>query len=122
MKTIGSDKNVFVDVDETLIINKSHKEEFGITDKEWAANSFPMGISKTKVEVMPHFKHIEFIKELKSKNITIYVWSAGGKDWAEAVIKALGLEDFVDFAMTKPELYIDDLEADKWMRRIWFKP
>lgn len=48
------------------------------------------------------------------------MWSAGGGEWAEAVVKALGLEKYVDLVMNKPSWYYDDKEAKDWMgKRIY---
>jgi hypothetical protein len=47
----------------------------------------------------------------------VIVWSQGGDEWTEIVVKALKLQDCVDQIMTKPKWYFDDLPADEWMKR-----
>lgn len=63
----------------------------------------------------PHEKHIRLMKDYKARGFTIVVWSAGGVEWAETVVKALKLEEYVDAVFTKPCRYVDDLKCNEWM-------
>lgn len=47
----------------------------------------------------------------------VRIWSAGGVDWAETVVKALHLESYIDEVQTKVRWYYDDLDANEWMKR-----
>lgn len=110
---------VMVDVDETLILDRDP-----ITDKE-SLNEFvvnnPYDLENKKR--IPHFRHIELIKQMKGRGRYIGVWSGGGVLWAKEVVKALGLESYVDIVMTKPLGYVDDLQADRWLNNhIYLKP
>jgi len=63
----------------------------------------------------PHNGHIKILKDRKARGSFIVVWSAGGYAWANAVVKALGLEEYVDLVMTKPHAYVDDKQAAEIM-------
>lgn len=69
-----------------------------------------------------HWKHVEQLKLHKLRQHTIVVWSAGGSDWALNIVKALGLEEYVDLVMAKPTWYYDDLHCSEYMgKNIWIK-
>lgn len=115
--------SAWFDVDDTLIMWKSSekaKEKYGIEitcpeslimneDGELVA-----GGSWT-VKVVPHRSHIEQLKLHKSRGHLIVVWSAGGWDWANAAVKALGLEKYVDVVMSKPTWTYDDKKPEEFM-------
>ena len=68
---------------------------------------------------------------MKARGYSIVVWSAGGSDWAEVAVEALGIEDWVDVVMPKIDFHLDDVEdpkdkIGKWAYidlsgRIWVK-
>lgn len=105
----------YFDVDETLVIfvpdNSKEPELVEIAD--------PSG--KFSVKAIPHKGHIRAIKEHKGRGHTIIVWSAGGHAWAEAVVKALNLQDYVDLVIEKPMWYYDDLPCSKFMGKNIYK-
>lgn len=65
--------------------------------------------------LIPHTKHIEQIKAHKFRGHTIVVWSAGGDEWARAVVDSLGLAEYVDLIIAKPTWHYDDLPAEEFM-------
>ena len=70
----------------------------------------------------PHKKHIEQLKQHKLRGHTIIVWSQGGWEWANAVVKALELEKYVDLVMEKPCWIYDDIPASEFMpKNQWYK-
>lgn len=113
------DKNtVFFDVDDTLVLwnPPSSEEEKCITITTEAGY---------KVWCLPHFKHIEAIKEHKARGHFVVVWSQGGADWAEKVVDALELRNLVDVVICKPSWFYDDLPANVFMPesiRYWRDP
>lgn len=106
MKTVQNEQVMMVDVDDTLIvwgkIKKGQKAVHVTNPHDGAQNT-----------VRPHAGHIKILKDRKSRGAYIVVWSAGGYAWAEAVVKALGLTEYVDQIMTKPFMYMDDKTADE---------
>jgi hypothetical protein len=110
MKVINQESTVFVDCDDTLVMWGKYKE-FDTRDKVEIKNPH----DGTSSFLFPHLGHIKVLKDRKARGSFIVVWSSGGFAWAEAVVKALGLENHVDLCMTKPHMYIDDKKATEWM-------
>ena len=100
----------FCDIDDTLVIwgKPDHPEAIAIT-MDWG-NGIPC------VErLVPHKTHIDMLKKAKFRGHVVVVWSAGGSAWAHAVVKALGLEEYVDLVVSKPNWFIDDLPASAFL-------
>ena len=108
MNVIKGNKFVYFDVDETLV-----KWSY---DRYEADKAILFEIDMISEYLVPHSKHIELLKRYKTrtKDTVIVVWSQGGWDWAETVVKTLGLEEYVDAILTKPDIYVDDLNS------VWF--
>lgn len=111
MIVIDKDQNVCFDVDDTLLI---YDFPNGFKD----TITIEHGVKNVQTSFVVNTPAVDLLKSYYNNNKTIIVWSAGGFDWVEKVIKALNLEDFVDICMTKPEKYIDDLDANEWMYRV----
>jgi FMN phosphatase YigB (HAD superfamily) len=108
MKIVGQESTVFCDVDDTLVMWKKAKK-----GQKAVAVTSPHDGQQTYL--LPHYGHIKVLKDRKARGSCIVVWSSGGYAWAAAVVKALGLQDYVDFCMTKPHLYMDDKTAKEIM-------
>jgi hypothetical protein len=116
MLTIKSDKVVFIDCDQTLV--------------DWSASEIkevltPVTINNQGYESMVYVnqKNVNLAIKLRKMGYTLIVWSQSGHDWAEAVAKAVGLQEHVTACMSKPRYYVDDLPCEKWMgQRIWRDP
>jgi hypothetical protein len=100
-------RTLFVDVDDTLIIHDKSKfpPEFHI--------SVPCN-GRVFVGV-PHSKNILMLKKFHALGYDIHVWSKTGWSWAKAVVEKLGIQDYVESYLTKPDFYLDDKEASEWM-------
>ena len=62
---------------------------------------------------LPNKYNINLLISLAKRGHSIVVWSGGGADWAEAAVKALELEEFVEVVSGKPQYYIDDIANPK---------
>jgi FMN phosphatase YigB (HAD superfamily) len=118
MQVINKENVIFFDVDDTLVL---------WDEKHRAQGTFLVRITdpydNKTVWLTPHQPHIKLLKNHFARGTVIVVWSQGGFAWAEAVVKALGLEDYVHFVMSKPRAYVDDLPTTSWMtERIFIKP
>jgi hypothetical protein len=104
--TVKFDNVAYFDVDETLLIYNIPDDRLGeafqlcIPDRELF-----------KATVVPHYEHIERLKLHKAWGNGVIVWSRSGFEWAEAAVRALGLEDYVDACIAKPMYYYDDKEC-----------
>lgn len=140
MKVLECNQPTFFDVDDTLVkwdraqysdIDKLHavaitcptSRQSKIIEQETGEEAKLENAKGTWTEyLIPHRKHIEQLKLHKLRGHTIIVWSAGGWEWAEAVVRALKLEQYVDLVIEKPMWYYDDLTANEFMgKRIYCK-
>jgi hypothetical protein len=103
MKVIENEVHVMFDVDDTLVMHGYDNSPNKIEVED--------PYSETLITVVPHELHIKVLKDQRARGFYITVWSAGGYKWAEAVVKALKLEEYVDEVRTKPMKFVDDLEA-----------
>jgi hypothetical protein len=107
-------KGTFFDVDQTLVL-------FGIEDHPEAIEIEANGVKR---KVVIHKKHIEKMKDHAFRGHPVIVWSAGGIEWAEWVVKYLGLENIVTLVIEKPAWFYDDLDAAQFMpeqNRIYYE-
>jgi len=116
MKVISSEQIICVDVDQTLVLHKKLKKKDKIvivTDPYDNAQRY----------LAVHIPHVKILKDRKARGAVIVVWSQSGYKWAESVVKALKLEPYVDFVLSKPIAYIDDLPVQTWLaERIYLDP
>lgn len=104
MHKMPAGPTAYVDVDDTLIVwddklgEKHDLPKVGIECR---------GIYET-YHINPH--NIKYLKKLATRGHAIFVWSAGGSDWAEAVIQALSLEQYVWAVGSKATYYVDDIK------------
>ena len=102
MLKIENNNVAYFDVDDTLIHWKWN------ADRDHEKIYIGIEGSLLQGEVVPHHVHIERLKQHKIVGNAVIVWSRSGWDWANAVVKALKLEDYVDAVMAKPFYYYDD--------------
>lgn len=102
MLKIDNDNVAFFDVDDTLI---HHKWD---ADRNHEQMEIAVEGSLLAATVVPHYTHIKRLKHHKQVGNAVVVWSRSGVRWAEAVVKALDLEQYVDLVSAKPFYYYDD--------------
>lgn len=120
MIVFKSDKLAAFDVDETLVL----------WDRDYSFSPNADGIipfvdpyypnegEPVLLYLKPNHDAIHLLKQLKANGYSIMVWSKGGYQWAETVVRTLELKDYVDIIMTKPDIYVDDISADKFMKHL----
>lgn len=95
----------FWDVDNTLVLHdtKRYKKLKKIKIKD------PFNRSLVH-KVAIHPKHVYWLKIFAARHMKNVVWSAGGQEWAQAVVHALKLDKYVYICIAKPSgaLYDDD--------------
>ena len=109
MITIHGQSTAWFDCDNTLIkwqATPEEKEKYGVEF------TYTSGVVD---KLVPHIKHIAQLKEHHTRHTSIVVWSAAGAAWAETVVKTLGLEQYVDVCIGKPNWVYDDLAIEKFM-------
>lgn len=97
---------VAFDVDDTLVMWENESLSPGLGKLEFKS------VDKT-FYLKPHGYHIHLLKSYKPRGFKVIVWSAAGVEWAEEVVKKLGLEKDVDMIMSKINLFYDDLPPEK---------
>lgn len=107
-RILKSDDVVYCDVDDTLVLWNTAD----IQDKKIYVND-PY-IKDALITLVPHERNITLLKRMKGQKKKVIVWSLGGVFWAETIVKALQLQDYVDLIVVKPRVYIDDNEISDW--------
>lgn len=109
MKIIKNNKIVCFDVDNTLITSPlDHKNGLKVRSP-W----------KSYYYIAPIVQHVDLLKKCYEEGHTIIVWSVTGYEWVVNVCKALEITKYVTIMMGKPVSYVDDLDANVWMKRVY---
>jgi len=106
MYVLEEGRTAYFDVDDTLV-------EWGEPSNSMCSITVEIGGRKLKRKII--CCHVEELKRQAESGTKVIVWSAGGAKWAEACVKALKLEDYVDVVLTKPDRIYDDKDSSKWM-------
>ncbi len=102
-KLLDSEMVCMWDVDDTLVM--WHEEVSDVTVQDPHDDKF--------IQLTRHEQHIKILKDHHSRGYTNIVWSAGGFAWAQAVVNALEIQDYVHIVMSKPTKFFDDLPAQE---------
>lgn len=119
MKVIQSERPIFCDVDDTLVM---HGDDLTLLcPLDIVEINDP--ISKRKIRLRKNHAMIRLVKEEFTRGAHIFVWSRGGFDWASSVVIALGLKPYVHYVLSKPLVYLDDKNVEQWLKdRVWISP
>jgi hypothetical protein len=114
MQVFENEQVMGVDIDDTLLMwsdkyTQPHEGAIPVNDPYDGSVNY----------LVPNQRHIELVKKQKGRGFFIIAWSAAGCLWANSAIQALGLEPYVDIVLSKPQKYLDDTPAEKWMQRIY---
>lgn len=111
MKILQSNNPVYFDIDNTLVREITDADSKGFL---FTYVNHPLRANAPTARI-PLKANIQLLKDMSARHRTIVVWSANGWQWAEAVIKALELENHVHYVIEKPIAYVDDLDASTFM-------
>jgi hydroxymethylpyrimidine pyrophosphatase-like HAD family hydrolase len=109
MKVIENENIIKIDIDDTIIMHKVKPNSRTVT-VDFYGEMKEFGV---------HEEHVKLLKNYKARGFIIVLWSGNGYKHAETVAKALNLEPYVDYVMTKPNRVIDDSEPNNWAPRIY---
>ena len=119
MQVVKNERTIFVDVDDTLVMHEKHPGNTNL-DLVFIPDNINL---RTEIKVWCNNSMIRQVKEEFLRGSHIVVWSKGGYQWAEQVLKALDLCNYVHIVMTKPFAYFDDKPAYEWMsERVFLEP
>ena len=103
MYKVPNGPTAYFDVDDTIV---QWSKESGYDETDYIEIE-----CRGRVDTYLINRHnLEHLIKLSNRGHGIIVWSAGGSDWGEAVVKALGIENYVDVVAPKPTYYIDDVK------------
>jgi predicted phosphatase len=100
MQLIKTNNITVIDCDDTLVMYK----DFRVKTK----NKIEFDYGDEKIYLTPHKFHITFLKHCYNRGDHVVVWSKNGWQWAEQVVKKLGLTKYVHICMSKPSRHVDD--------------
>ncbi len=107
MHVVKSDRVYYFDVDDTLVYWKPRTSEHSA--------SVHVKSEHIHAYINPNREMIAQMIQHCARGHSVVVWSRGGWQWAEAVVKALDIECYVTAVMSKPEGYYDDIPASEFM-------
>lgn len=118
MLVIRNENPVPCDIDNTLVLHNP-KNPASCT---YVDIDDPVQKGK-KITLAIHKPNVRLLLEELARGSFIIVWSKGGFQWAENVLKALGIDHKNIIILTKPKVYIDDKPVSSWMKdRVCLNP
>lgn len=114
MYKLPSGPSAYCDIDSTLI-------EWDVPKNATSSDIVTVNCRGIEHDFYVNKHNLEFIIKLAARGHVVICWSAGGSDWCEAVIKALGVEKYIWAVMSKPTYYIDDIkDSNEWIGKYRF--
>lgn len=118
---LESSNTIFFDVDDTLIrwdtYNRPNASGPYNSPNPCLVNIITVEDPHMKGHMMtfrPHLAHCHILIRNYHQGRTVIVWSAAGYKWAETIVKALGLEQYVSLILEKPSVICDDTPMENW--------
>lgn len=105
----------YFDVDDTLVWWDNNDPESTLSDLELDITEFEFEFNGKKLKRYYIHEHLREIQLQKEAGTNIVVWSKSGAEWAEAIVKALGVDEYVDVVTSKPDRIYDDKDSSEWM-------
>lgn len=99
-----NNKTVMFDVDDTLVLWNPSVEKLS---KDYP--TFTDSISDKEVKFYGHLQNIKYLIQYAIRGYNVIVWSKAGSDWADMAVRGLGIEQYVDLTIPKPDFLVDDL-------------
>mgnify|MGYP000210735744 CR=1 FL=1 len=113
MNVLPDKPTIFFDIDDTLILYDRIQDDTPERDI----------VTVDGTRFLKATNHIALLKDHKELDeYVIVVWSQGGSQWAEKVVRALELQDYVDIVVNKPYLFYDDLQPSYFMGKRVYEP
>lgn len=109
-KVIRNDHPWGCDIDDTLLLWDVPLDTPGVRVVEFQEPHL-----KDITRAVVNENNLRLMKEKKQRGCFIVLWTQGGYAYAESVMKALFIENYVDLVMTKPVGLIDDLPSSAWL-------
>lgn len=103
-------RSIFVDVDDTILRWEKPGQSF-----KHHPDRVEMTMFGTTRYFLPMLGNIAKLKSFYERGYEVVVWSLSSKEWAEEAVKNLGLENYVDFCVSKPDFFLDDKEVTHYM-------
>lgn len=103
-------RSVFVDIDDTVLLWEKPGQSF-----KNHPDRIEMTMFGSTRYFLPMRGNIEKLKSFYERGYEIVMWSLSSKEWAEEAVEKLGLKEYVDFCVSKPDFIIDDKDATHFM-------
>lgn len=117
MRIHKNERIIPVDIDDTLVMHQkplSYPKQIVVEDPHFPGKFIRLGINEPMVKVL---------MDEKKRGAHIIAWSRSGYAWAETVLLALNLKNYVDDVYTKPLVYLDDKDVSEWLKdRVYINP
>ncbi len=114
MQVLNTSNAVFFDIDGTLVREINRDDTTYVKTLNGLSISHPLRDGESTRRILMG-ANIQLLRDMHARGRFIIVWSAGGYQWAESVVRALGLEQYVHLIIEKPIAYVDDLDASQFM-------
>lgn len=100
-------RTLYTDIDDTLLCH--NLSDFPKQDR------IVVTCNGRTFEGVPHAANIRLLIKFWKLGYEVIAWSKTGKSWAQAVVDALQLGDYVSICLSKPDFIMDDKGVETWI-------